>query len=469
MKKLITRRIFIILAAFGAALSILSIPFRFVSNRRMNRKLAGKSDAYTSSNIKKKDHEKHTVFLVKNGTPEENMKVLINQIGGISKYIDQDDIVVIKPNAQWDHQGMTNTNAIKEFIKSILDIPNFTGEVIIAENHHVQADNSRGWTTKNPNGDYNYNQLIEYFNNKGYKNVTKYHWHDAGPNPNPREGDACCGRLVNGPWEGDGYVWMKDMVYVSPENRKCIMTYPIFTSKYSGITIDLKNGAWKNGRYIEPKVKLINFSAMNHHGSYVGVTASIKNIMGIVDMTCGYQGITPKGYYNTHFIGSENVAFRQGTRVMFSFYRRNITSLGRLSKYLVETFGNFNFQYTGGALGYWMANVKKPSLNIITAEWIGWGGRSDPTKSSRAKTILASTNPVTLDYCAIKHVLYEATKAAGEKAIYYLKYNNPEYLPLKYFLLECQKYMGGALDDQSYSLHTVDLASSKNKSVFKRL
>ena len=50
------------------------------------------------------------VFLVKNGTPEENTKKVINLIGGIEKYIGKNSIVILKPNSQWYNQGMSNTN-----------------------------------------------------------------------------------------------------------------------------------------------------------------------------------------------------------------------------------------------------------------------------------------------------------------------------------------------------------------------
>ena len=61
----------------------------------------------------------------------------------------------------------------------------------------------------------------------------------------------------------DGYVWRDDMVCKVENGRKTMMTYPVFTSSYSDIIIDLKNGAWKNGKYLERKVKLINFPSLN--------------------------------------------------------------------------------------------------------------------------------------------------------------------------------------------------------------
>ena len=105
-------------------------------------------------------------------------------MGGIESIISKDDIVILKPNAQWWNQGMTNTDAMKAFIEEILRIPGFQGEIIVAENHHflhwLYGANIRGWTTNARNGSFNLNELVNFFRNKGYKNVTKYHWIDAG-------------------------------------------------------------------------------------------------------------------------------------------------------------------------------------------------------------------------------------------------------------------------------------------------
>ena len=77
------------------------------------------------------------IYEAKNGTPEQNMIKVIEMMGGINQFIGIDDIVVLKPNAQWWNQGMTNTDAMKGFIDLVLGIPGFKGEIIIAENPAV--------------------------------------------------------------------------------------------------------------------------------------------------------------------------------------------------------------------------------------------------------------------------------------------------------------------------------------------
>jgi len=366
----------------------------YIASRRKNHDLQTKRFLGVDSDGMSK------VYLAKGKAPEENMRDIVQMMGGIERLIGNDDIVVLKPNAQWWNQGMTNTNAMKAFIEAVLKIPGFGGEIIIADNHQYANPNSRAWVTHMRNGDYNYNELIEYFNAKGFRNVTKYHWQCAGPNPSPMQGDASCGsKIVKGPWEGDGYVWREDLVYISPLGRKCMLTYPIFTSKYSGMTIDFKEGAWKDGKYTGQPVKFINFSVLNHHDPHTcGVTASIKNYMGIVDMTCGFQGSTPKGFYNTHYIGIRNLSL--------PFYKHMPWRI----KKIVDQYNFKNFYHTGGVIGMFMREIRMANLNIITAHWVGYGSRTDPKFSGYPRAILASKDPVALDYVACKEILYPLTK-----------------------------------------------------------
>ena len=65
------------------------------------------------------------VYLSRGGSPENNVQQVIKMMGGIEKFIGTSDIVVLKPNAQWWNQGMTNTDAMKGFIDMVLAIPDF--------------------------------------------------------------------------------------------------------------------------------------------------------------------------------------------------------------------------------------------------------------------------------------------------------------------------------------------------------
>lgn len=372
------------------------------------------------------------IYEVKNGTPEQNVAKVIEMMGGVDHFIGKDDIVVLKPNAQWWNQGMTNTNAMKGFINLVLSIPGFKGEIIIAENHHClnlcNTCNIRGWSTRFRNGGFNFNELVEYFQNKGYKNVTKCHWVDASPysdgttlktrlmrsiNEAVKTILNYRGKIVRGPEDGDGYVWT-DIEY-SYDGKKTKMTYPIFTSKSSSTTIDFKNGAWKNGEYTSQPVKFINFAVLNHHSNFAGVTSSVKNYLGIVDLSCGYIGTKPERYYNFHHMGIPGM---------------------------------------GGAIGTFMKTIRKADLNIVTAEWIGFGSRIDTKLAAKTKTIIASTDPVSLDYYGAKYILYPLGGPVAHL-------NNPDNKegPFRKYLELCCAQGIGALDERKMKIHKSNFKS----------
>ncbi len=444
----ITRRVMI---KASVAVGVMLASFPWLRNKNpfsVNRDLYAKSHSLTDGQLALgTDVDGFSrVFVARNGTPEQNIQKTLDMMGGIGNFVSPTDIVVLKPNAQWWNQGMTNTDSMKAFIDIVLRIPDFSGEIIIAENHQYNESDSRGWSTDQRNGKFNFNELVQHYQRAGYANVTKYHWQVAGTAAVPLQGDAQGNSRITGPEQGDGYVWMDDCYYQSPAGKKCLMTYPVFTSSYSGITVDLKNGAWKDGDYLEDrKVRFINFSALNHHGWYCGVTASVKNFMGVVDMTCGFPGDKPEGMYNTHYIGIDK-------KILWT-RKRGVWRLGSLVDRFVE-YCHRDFYHTGGALGYFMQTVRMPDLNIITAEWVGWGDRIDTKRAFRPKTILASRDPVGLDYVAARDVLLPETPTDRTKKIRsdlrYYDLNNPDNYdgPFWRFLNETHKQGIGNLDEK---------------------
>jgi hypothetical protein len=376
------------------------------------------------------------IYVAKNGTPQQNVAKVIEMMGGIEKFIGVNDIVILKPNAQWWNQGRTNLAAMKGFIDLILNIPDFKGEIIIAENHHFmnetlpenERDNIRGWTHMSEiNGDidgvnYNLNTLIDFYQRQGYKNVTKYHWRDGGPKRNIW-GNGQNGGIVKSPADGDGYVW-SDIDYtftgfLGLKKWRVKMTYPIFTSTYSSITIDFKNGAFKRdkrggGKYLPDKpVKFINFAVLNTHGKDTGITSAIKNYMGITDLSCGFWGLKPKGYVNVHECGGKYYPYAKA-----------------------------------GPLAYFMKTIKKADLNIVTAEWVGWGHRTDVTKATRMRTILASTDPIALDYHSAKYLVYPLSH--NEK---YHDPDNPKSSVRKFLELAFKTLGEGTIDEKRMAIH----------------
>ena len=388
------------------------------------------------------------IYESKNGTPEQNMVKVLEMMGGIETIIGKDDIVIIKPNGQQIRHNMTNTNTIKACIDKVLNVRGFRGEIIIAENHHSHPVNTAGWTTMFRNGDYNLNELVAHYQDRGIANVTKYHWRDGGtvPNSGPMEADG--GRIVFGPGEGDGYVWM-DEEY-SYNGKKAKMSYPIFTSAYSGVTVDFKDGAWKDGKYTGQPVTFINMSALRNH-SNAGVTATIKNYLGVVDLTCGYSGSEPRGYYNFHYIAVEWPAIGILRNGMKSFITSRFARKQELVRKIADYAGPQDGAL-GGAVGHFMNTVRKADLNIIAAEYAGHEGRRKTP--AHTKTVLASTDPVALDYYAGKYVLFPL----GGKRAALNNPDNPRGTFHKY--LNCCHAQGvGTLDETKMMIHQFNFNS----------
>ena len=384
------------------------------------------------------------IFLSKNGSPQDNINKVIEMMGGIERFIGVNDIVVLKPNAQWWNQGRTNLAAMKGFIDLILEIQGFKGEIIIGENQHFmdnalpeeEKDNIRGWikigeiNSDIDGADHNFNTLIELYKNRGIKNVTKSHWRDGGPKI-PYWGNAENGGIVTSPAEGDGYVWT-DIDYVFEglwgwKKWKVKMTYPIFTSTYSGITIDFKNGPFQRngnggGQYLQNRqLKLINFSALNDHGSDTGITAAVKNYMGITDLSCGYWGLKPDGYFMVHACGEDFYPFAKA-----------------------------------GPIGHFLKTIRAADLNIVTAEWVGWGDRTDTAKATRLKTILAGVDPIALDYYAAKNLILPLSNNRE-----YHDPDNPDSSISKFLLLAQTAWGKGAFGETSIHVNQYDFIKTR--------
>ena len=91
------------------------------------------------------------VYRSVNGNLEQNLRKVIELIGGIEKIIGSDDVVLTKPNVQWWNQGAPNLAALKAFVDLIMERPGgFKGEVVLAENCHRGASPwtsiDSGWT-----------------------------------------------------------------------------------------------------------------------------------------------------------------------------------------------------------------------------------------------------------------------------------------------------------------------------------
>jgi hypothetical protein len=168
-------------------------------------------------------------------------------------------------------------------------------------------------------------------------------------------------------------------------------------------------------------VKLINFAVINDHGEDTGITGAIKNYMGITDLSCGSWGLKPKAYVNVHQCGERFYPFAKA-----------------------------------GPLGYFMKTIRKADLNILTAEWVGWGSRTKIYKATKLRTILASTDPIALDYCGAKYYVYPLSKNS--------KFHNPDNprSSIRNFLDLTLKTLGeGTLDKRKMKICKYDFETNK--------
>jgi hypothetical protein len=378
---------------------------------------------------------KSTVYRAVNGRPSENLSKVIDLMGGIERIIGTDDIVIIKPNVQWWNQGVPNLSALKVFVDLIMNGHNggFNGEVVVAENCHRGACPEEalhsGWApifSRNSDLDQinNYNDLGKHLKKKYGDKFSICHWIDIDKG----------GKRVFSPVNGCGYVYCDGtggVPLISMDNgaqgddfREVIMTYPIFKTD-NGTVIDFKNGIWEKGAYTGHPLKFINVTALNHHSAYCGATSAIKNYLGISDLSGGpdphKNGKLTNKYYNFH---------------SFPF---NKWSPGPEPGMI------------GAEIGMFLNTIRKADLNITTAEWIGLSSRTEPPVA-RTKTVLASTDPVALDFHATKYLLYPNSK---------ISVHNPDDTrsPLYRYLVKCGEKGGGIFNEKHVAVTSYDFKS----------
>ena len=374
------------------------------------------------------------VYRAVNGSPADNLRKVFELMGGVETLIGDRDVVVIKPNVQWWNQGAPNLLAAKTLVDLIMERPGgFGGEVVIAENCHRGRTpwTSAGWSTPFVrNGDLagteSYNALAAGLKKRYENRYSTVHWIDA----------AVGGKRVYGPGQGDGYVYCDGngkAPLIECRNelsrrdfRATIMTYPVFTTD-RGTVVDLKNGIWEKGTYTGRRLRFINLAALNHHSTYCGFTSLVKNYLGVSDLSGGPDpgsgGKLTGDYYNFHSFPFNKWA--AGPRV------------GMI----------------GRAVGTYLKTIRPADLNIVTAEWVGLSSRTDPPVA-RTRAVLASTDPVALDFHAAKYLLYANSK---------LGIHDPSRRgsPAREYLEECAKTGAGTHDESRVRVQSYDLAARR--------
>ncbi len=262
--------------------------------------------------------------------------------------ISNQDVVLIKVNAQWKYRGATNSDVVRGVIQAILDHPDgFMGEIVIIENGQgrgsLNCDNYAyyGDYDVRANAEDEKQSFLYLLDNifKGYK-VSGYLFDDIRYN-----------FLLKDDNKTDGYI------------KEEIVSYPVFTT-YFGTRVNLKLGIW-NGKAYENRIKLINVPVLKYHdrgGSEY--TACLKHFYGVLSMIDGYSGYR-------HYAG------------------------------------------LGETCGYMVKNIRFPVLNILDCIWVSYFSLTGypPSTTSRQNLLVASQDPVALDYYAGKNILYPLSKS----------------------------------------------------------
>jgi hypothetical protein len=255
-----------------------------------------------------------------------------------------DDVVLIKVNAQWKHRGCTNSDLIRGLIQRILEHPDgFSGEVVVIENGQ-----GRGSLNCDTSSSYDGNSDIQAnANDPSHSFLYLINEVFKGKPVSAYLLDPIRGLFISADDHiHDGYRKLENV------------SYPCFTTG-RGTRIELKEGIWTGGAY-QQNLKLINVPVLKHHdqgGSEI--TAALKHFYGLVSMSDGQSNA------------------------------RHYSGLG-------ETCGKM------------IVSVRPPVLHVIDAIWVSHKALTGyPAQNTfRANQILASQDPVALDYWAAKNVLF---------------------------------------------------------------
>jgi hypothetical protein len=261
-----------------------------------------------------------------------------------SGLIEANDIVLIKVNAQWKYRGCTNSDLIRGLIQRILDHPDgFNGEVVIFENGQGRGSLNCDTT----GGGYPDAGIHANANDEGHS----FHFLVENVFRDPRVSYFLLDPIRNA-FIGDNDHSTNG--YRRYEN----VSYPCFTTT-GGHRVELMEGVWQGNSHNQ-NLKLINVPVLKHHDTGGSeVTASLKHLYGVVSMADGQSPF------------------------------RHYSGLG-------ETCGKM------------MVSVRTPVLNIIDAIWVSHSSLAGyPANTThRSNQVLASQDPVALDYWAAKYVLH---------------------------------------------------------------
>ena len=292
----------------------------------------------------------------------------INQ--GPSGLIASNDVVLIKINSQWDERGGTNTDLLRELIQALLDHPDrFAGEIVIADNG--QGFGSLNWEENNAEDhSQSVQDVVRSFSTLHAVNMFDWQTIRGIEVSEYSDGDM-----------DDGYI----LYDVADADTGIYVSYPKFQTT-DGTFLSFKHGIWTGSSY-EDRLKVINFPILKSHRNY-GVTGAAKHYMGVQSE----GSANPGGLANGHW------------------------------------------RIATGGMGTLLAETRYPVLNILEALWVNanpWpsfhcGPSTDYEQATRVNVLMASTDPIALDYWAAKHVLIQTAELTGFTDIHCIDPDNTQ-------------------------------------------
>jgi uncharacterized protein (DUF362 family) len=266
-----------------------------------------------------------------------------SELGGPLGLINESDVVLIKVNAQWKYRGCTNSDLVRGLIQRILEHPDgFEGEIVIFENG--QSEGSLDCDS-----------------------MCSAMYPDTGVHANAEDESHSFSYMVDHVFKDQRVSkYLLDPImetFISKEEHSVdgyrksgIISYPCFTTK-KGNRIELKEGIW-NGSSYDQNLKLINIPVLKHHDG-CGITGALKSFFGVLSMADGKKD-------------------------------------------------ERHYEKVGQHCGEMIVNVRAPILNILDCIWVTqvrWAGYP-PEHTTKLNQVLASVDPVALDYWASKYLLY---------------------------------------------------------------
>jgi len=343
------------------------------------------------------------------GVYHEGVKILLKHMGrsglkffksstvtttsGPAGLIASDDVVVIKVNAQWKYRGATNSDVVKGIIKNILLHPDgFTGEVIVFENGQGYGSLDCDAMGRGSGGSPSYPDREVHANAENELQSFSYVVDTMFADPRVT-------KVLMDPYRST-FISGSDHSSTGFRMHGVTVSYPCFWST-GGRRVEWKEGIWNGSTHLQ-KLKIINVPVLKHHAG-TGTTAALKHMFGVLSMEDG-------------------------------------------------NFGDRHYGWAGHHAGI-MFTLRPPVLNILDCIWVtqtGWAGYPE-SYTTRKNMLMASTDPVALDYWSAKYILYPIDSNS---------YHNPDAAgDLRNFLTAARDQInaGGGINGQPVTMDEAEM------------